>query len=109
MQLGLVEETPAKVNKPTAGHFKKAVVPPTRVRREVTLAPGGDPLKNGDQVLALVTRRGRPKGGSVDLVVRNGHLWTLRDGTILSMNSFPDQKDALEAVGLSEQDAHADP
>ena len=63
-------------------------------------------VQNGDRVLALVTRRGRPKGGSVDLVVRNGHLWTLRDGTILSMKSFPDQNDGLEAVGLSEQDAH---
>jgi large subunit ribosomal protein L3 len=51
VQLGLVEETPAKVNKPTAGHFKKASVPPTRVRREVKVAPGGDPLKTGDQVL----------------------------------------------------------
>src|SRR5438067_1651907 len=51
IQLGLVEETPAKANKPTQGHFKKANVPPTRVRREVELAPGGDPLKNGDQVL----------------------------------------------------------
>lgn len=51
VQLGLVEETPAKANKPTAGHFKKATAPPTRVRREVKLAPGGDPVKNGDQVL----------------------------------------------------------
>jgi ketosteroid isomerase-like protein len=55
-----------------------------------------------DQVLVLLTRRARPKGGSVDLVVRNGHLWTLRDGTILSMKSFPDPEKALEAVGLSE-------
>jgi large subunit ribosomal protein L3 len=51
VQLGLVEETPAKANKPTAGHFKKAAVPPTRVRREVSLRPGGDPIKNGDPVL----------------------------------------------------------
>ena len=35
VQLGLVEETPAKVGKPLAGHYKKASVPPTRVRREV--------------------------------------------------------------------------
>ena len=35
VQLGFVEETPAKANKPTAGHFKKANVPATRVRREV--------------------------------------------------------------------------
>src|SRR5438874_4716038 len=53
VQLGLVEERPAKVNKPIGGHYKKAGnVPPTRLRREVKLAPGGgDPLKAGDQVL----------------------------------------------------------
>src|SRR5262245_6561043 len=51
VQLGFVEEKPAKTNKPTAGHFKHANVPPTRVRREVRLVAGGDPLKTGDQVL----------------------------------------------------------
>jgi large subunit ribosomal protein L3 len=51
VQLGLVEETPAKVRKPMAGHYKKANVPPTRVRREVRVVPGGDPLNAGDQVL----------------------------------------------------------
>ena len=50
VQLGLVEARPKKENKPTAGHFKKAGVPPTRVRREVTLTAGGDPVKAGDQV-----------------------------------------------------------
>jgi len=52
VQLGLVEEKPAKVNKALGGHYKKAGnVPPTRVRREVKVAPGGEPLKAGDQVL----------------------------------------------------------
>jgi large subunit ribosomal protein L3 len=52
VQLGLVEEKPAKVNKALAGHYKKAGnVPPTRLRREVRLAAGGDALKAGDQVL----------------------------------------------------------
>ena len=54
VQLGLVDDTPPKVNKPTAGHFKKANVPPTRVRREVKVAAGGDALKAGDQVLANI-------------------------------------------------------
>jgi large subunit ribosomal protein L3 len=49
-QLGLVEERPAKVNKAVAGHYKKADVPPTRVRREVKLAKGGEAVKAGDQV-----------------------------------------------------------
>lgn len=50
VQLGLVEGRPTKENKPSTGHFKKAGVPPTRVRRELRLKPGGDPLKAGDQV-----------------------------------------------------------
>jgi large subunit ribosomal protein L3 len=54
VQLGLVEETPAKADKPTAGHFKKAGVPPTRVRREVRVAAGGEVPKVGDQVLASI-------------------------------------------------------
>ena len=51
VQLGLVEEKTPKVTKAIAGHYKKANVPPTRVRREVKVAPGGDPVKAGDQVL----------------------------------------------------------
>jgi large subunit ribosomal protein L3 len=54
VQLGLVEEAPAKVGKPLAGHYKKANVPPTRVRRELKLVPGGDPMKAGDQVLVSI-------------------------------------------------------
>ena len=52
VQLGLVEDRPARANKPTAGHYKKANVPPTRVRREVPLAEGGDAPAEGDQVVA---------------------------------------------------------
>ena len=58
VQIGLVDDTTPKVNKPTAGHFKKANVPPTRVRREVKVAAGGDALKAGDQVLANIFAAG---------------------------------------------------
>ena len=55
VQLGFVEEKPARVNKALAGHYKKAGnVPPTRVRREIKVAPGPadeTPLKAGDQIL----------------------------------------------------------
>jgi large subunit ribosomal protein L3 len=49
-QIGLVDAKPSKENKPTTGHFKKAGVPPARVRREVTLTAEGEPVKPGDQV-----------------------------------------------------------
>ncbi len=51
VQLGLVEERTPKVTKPIAGHYKKAAVPPTRVRREVNVAKGAEAPKAGDQVL----------------------------------------------------------
>jgi large subunit ribosomal protein L3 len=61
LQLGLVEDHVPKGNKPTAGHFKKANVPPTRVRREVkVVAGGGDDAatKPGDQVLVSIFKDG---------------------------------------------------
>jgi large subunit ribosomal protein L3 len=51
VQLGLVEEKAPKANKAIAGHYKKANVPPTRVRREVKVAKGADAPKAGEQVL----------------------------------------------------------
>jgi large subunit ribosomal protein L3 len=70
VQLGFVEERPARVNKALAGHYKKADVPPTRVRREVKVKPGGEPLKAGDQVLVSQFA----PGDRVDVVgVSRGH------------------------------------
>ena len=81
VQLGLVEERPLKANKPTTGHFKKANVPATRVRREVKLAPGGDDLKTGDQVLVSIFAGGERvdivgtgRGKGFQGVVRRHHF-----------------------------------
>ena len=53
VQLGLVEEkAPRNTNKPMAGHFKKANLPPTRVLREFRLDAGANSANVGDQVLA---------------------------------------------------------
>ena len=51
VQVGLVEDRPARVRKPLAGHYKKAGVPPTRVRRELKVAKGAEAPKAGDQIL----------------------------------------------------------
>jgi large subunit ribosomal protein L3 len=51
VQLGLVEDRPARVPKPLAGHYAKAGVPPTRVRREVKAKAGSEPLKAGAEVV----------------------------------------------------------
>jgi large subunit ribosomal protein L3 len=58
VQLGLVEDRPAKVTKALAGHYTKAAVPPTRVRREVKIAEGGEAAKAGDQVMVSIFNAG---------------------------------------------------
>ncbi|MGQ0733476.1 MAG: 50S ribosomal protein L3 [Acidobacteriota bacterium] len=58
VQIGLVEDRPAKANKATVGHFKKANVPPTRVQREVGLARGATVPALGDAVLCSIFAAG---------------------------------------------------
>jgi large subunit ribosomal protein L3 len=81
IQLGLVEESPAKANKPTQGHFKKANVPATRVRREVNVVKGAEAPKVGEQVLASIFADGERvdvigtgRGKGFQGVVRRHHF-----------------------------------
>jgi large subunit ribosomal protein L3 len=53
VQVGLVEERPAKPNRPRAGHFRKAGVAPSRRLAEFRLGPGEE-LKAGDEVKASI-------------------------------------------------------
>ena len=84
VQIGLVDAGPAKVRKPIAGHYRKANVPPTRVRREVRLAAGdkgaSDP-KVGDQILVTMFESGErvdivgtSRGKGFQGVVRRHHF-----------------------------------
>jgi ketosteroid isomerase-like protein len=59
-------------------------------------------FERADQVAVFVSIRSRPRGGGVDLVIQNGHLWTFRDGVALSLESFPERESALVAAGLPE-------
>ena len=36
-------------------------------------------------------------------------MWTIRNGAIERVTMYQERQDALEDLGLSEQDAHADP
>ncbi len=57
VQIGLVEQRPARVSKAVAGHYRRANVPPTRIRREVAV---GDetPPQEGEQVLVSLFSAG---------------------------------------------------
>jgi large subunit ribosomal protein L3 len=80
VQIGFVDGK-YKANKPTAGHFKKANVPPTRVRREVRVAKGGEAPTPGAQVLVSIFNKGErvdvigtSKGHGFQGVVKRHHF-----------------------------------
>ena len=49
---------------------------------------------------------GRQSG--VETKATAAHVWRFRNGMIIRQTTFQTLDEALEAVGLSEQDAHAD-
>jgi len=63
----------------------------------------------GDKVLAFLRTSGRGKASGIEIDAYVWNVWTFRDGMPVKWTYFgEDRAAALEAVGLSEQDAHAD-
>ena len=62
----------------------------------------------GERVLVVnrVRMRGRASGAVVEAM--GAQVWTARNSRLASVKLFQSKADALKAVGLSEQDAHAD-
>ena len=75
---------------------------------DVTLKPE-EFLEVDDQILVSLHMQLRPSDSGATVEMRLTHLWTMRDGKPARCQVFLRHGEALEAVGLSEQDAHADP
>ena len=70
------------------------------------LEPIGDFIDIGDRVAVRQIWRGAGSGPEANLEMT--WVGTVRKGKVLAIEHFWDHAEALEAVGLSEQDAHAD-
>jgi ketosteroid isomerase-like protein len=64
-------------------------------------------VEAGDLVVALWTARVKGRDG-IEVPARTAWVWTIRDGTVKRICFYQERQDALEAVGVSEQDTHAD-
>jgi ketosteroid isomerase-like protein len=62
----------------------------------------------GDSVLAIGRARVRGKESGVQIESPFGVLCDYRNGKTIRLRTYLDLDEALEAVGLSEQDTHAD-
>ena len=61
----------------------------------------------GSEVVARSTAHMYGRGG-VEVFARSTMVYTVENGQITRLRMFQERAEALEAVGLSEQDAHAD-
>jgi ketosteroid isomerase-like protein len=62
----------------------------------------------GERVVLLNRDRGLREGSTQEVVGRLAVVFTVRDGKIARIDTYTTRADALEAVGLSEHDAHAE-
>jgi ketosteroid isomerase-like protein len=75
---------------------------------EIGRADVDDALSVGDIAVLVGRIHYRGKGSGVESESPAGWMLKFRNGKVLCFRAFREPEQALEAVGLSEQDAHAD-
>ena len=64
-------------------------------------------IEAGEHVVVPLTMQTRGRDG-IEVQARVTWTWTILDGALVRLCMYQDRQQALEAVGLTEQDAHAD-
>jgi len=64
-------------------------------------------IEAGDLVVVPGTLHVKGRGG-IEVVSRGAYVWAIRNGAIERVTLYQERQDALEDLGLSEQDAHAE-
>jgi ketosteroid isomerase-like protein len=64
-------------------------------------------IETGDLVVVPWTLHGRGREG-IEVTASPTWVWTIRDGAVQGLVMYQEREDALEALGLSERDAHGD-
>jgi ketosteroid isomerase-like protein len=67
-----------------------------------------DYIDAGERVVVIVNQRGRSKSTGVPVHMRFAQVWTLRNGQAIRMQMYASVEEALEDLGLSEQDVPQD-
>ena len=57
---------------------------------------------DAERVIAVVHTSGRAKGSGIEIDQELTHLWTLRDGKAVRLETYSTKREALEAAGLAE-------
>jgi ketosteroid isomerase-like protein len=65
-------------------------------------------IDSGDKVFASIRFSGKGTTSGVPVEMELAQIWTFRGDKVVRVEEYFDRTEALEAVGLSEQDAHTD-
>ncbi len=65
-------------------------------------------IEAGDEVIVGYHVTGRGKASGMDVEMSRWNVYEIRNGLVARVDVFDSKAEALEAVGLSEQDVHAD-
>jgi uncharacterized protein len=57
-------------------------------------------VEHGDRLIAVIRQTGRGAASGIAVDVRVVHVWTIRDGTAVQWQSFPDREAAMSELGL---------
>jgi len=92
---------------PNAGPYRgrdtiQAIIEDQRAAFDAWIIDVERVFERGDQVVVVIKSHLRPKGTDAAFEIRNGHIWTIRDGVAVSLRGFPNPEEALKAAGLSE-------
>jgi ketosteroid isomerase-like protein len=77
----------------------------TEAWEDLRLEPG-EFIEAGEQVVMPNTLYVQGRDG-IKVQASSALVWTIRDGRVAHLCFYQERREALEAVGLSEQDAHA--
>ena len=69
---------------------------------------GEDFLEAGDSVVVRVNQQATGPASGAPVGMRYYQVWTFRRRSVIRIECIRERRDALEAVRLSKQDAHAD-
>jgi ketosteroid isomerase-like protein len=65
-------------------------------------------FETDDRVVVMLRVTGAGGASGVPTTIRSGNVYSFRDGKISAVDSYYEASEALEAAGLSEQDAPAE-
>jgi ketosteroid isomerase-like protein len=65
-------------------------------------------FESEDRIAVILQAHFRPRGSNAVVENRIGHVWTFRDGKALRLEIYPEREKALEAIGMSPQEARAE-